>query len=115
MLRTPAATSRSQTSCAASAGVGDDADRDALLAHHVVQRLDRPHRQAGDATADAGRVGVEQRGDPEAAVVEAAVAGQRLPEVADADQHHGPALPEAEGAADVHDQLRDVVADARVP
>ena len=41
---------------------------------------------------DARSVGVDQGGDPEAAGGEPAVSGQCVPEVADADQGHRPAL-----------------------
>ena len=61
---------------------------------------------------DAGRVGVEQRRDLEAADGEAGVAGQRLTEVADADQRDRAVHGEPEGAGDLLGQGRDVVADA---
>ena len=65
MLVTPAATSRSQTSWAAWAGVAITRDRDLLLADHLGQLVDVPHDQAVDLLADPARVGVEQRGDAE--------------------------------------------------
>ena len=74
--------------------------------------VDVPHDEAVDPLADPGRVGVEQRGDAEAAAGEAGVAGQRVAEVTDADQGDRPALGQAEDVLDLVDQQRDVVADA---
>ena len=68
--------------------------------------------EAGDDLADAGRVGVEQGGDPEAAGGEPAVAGERVTEVADADQDDRPALGQPERGRSDLDQVVDVVADA---
>ena len=92
--------------------VGDDADAGALGAHDLVEVLERPDAPAGDDRADERRVGVEQRGDAEAAVVEAAVPGEGRAEVPDADEHDRPAAAEAEHAADLALELGDVVADA---
>ena len=60
-----------------------------------------PDRQAGDLLADARGVGVDERGDAEAARGEAAVVGERVAEVADADDDDGPVLGEAELAGDL--------------
>ena len=89
---TPAATSRSATSWATAAGVAmmpiaiwrsvDDAGE-------VVDRLDG---EVADLLRRRGRVGVDQRHDPEAARAEAAVVRERLAEVADADDRR-PASP----------------------
>ena len=95
---TPQATSWSQTSWAAVRRGGDDADGDAVLADHVRQLVDVPDGQPGDLLADPVRVGVEQRGDVEAAGGEAAVVGQRVAEVADPDQRDRPVPGQPEGA-----------------
>ena len=79
-------------------GRRDDADRGAGRAHDLGQVVEVAHDEAADLLADAGRVGVEQPDDAEAALVEAAVAGERVAEVADADEHDRPALRQAERA-----------------
>ena len=58
------------------------------------------------------RVDVDDAGDREATLAEAAVAGERLAEVAGADDHDRPVVVEAELAADLVDEVLDVVADA---
>ena len=112
MLVTPAATSSSATAWAAPAGVAITPIAMRLLDRDLGQLVDVPDGQAVDLLADPGRVGVEQRDDPETAAGEAVVAGQRVTEVTDADQADGPALVEAEDVLDLVDQQGDVVADA---
>ena len=107
----PQATIRSATSCAATAGVAitpiaTPCSRDDLL--EVVEGADVDAR---DDLVVAFRVGVEQRDDPEAAAAEAGVVGQRVAEVADADDDDRPVLGHADLAGDLVAQVVDVVAD----
>ena len=60
----------------------------------------------------AGRVGVDQGGDAEAAAGEPGVAGERLAQVADADQRDRAVHGDAQRARDLLGQGRHVVADA---
>ena len=76
----------------------------------VVERLDRRGRRP--RLPDLARVGVDERDDPEAAGAEAAVVGERLAEVADADDRDRPVVGEAELAGDLVEQVLDVVPDA---
>jgi hypothetical protein len=69
------------------------------------------HGEAVDQLAHLGRVGVEQGDDLEAAAGEAVVAGQRVPEVTDADQADRATLVEAQHVLDLLDQQGDVIAD----
>ena len=113
MLLTPAATSRSQTSCATAAGVAITPMATpcrATSASRSVERRDRRARRPSVPTI-AG-VGVDQRPDREPAGGEAAVVGQRVAEVADADDDDRPVLGQAELAGDLVDEVLDVVADA---
>ena len=112
MLVTPAATSRSAASWAAGAGRRDDADRDLVGAHDRGQLADRADPHAADHGADLGRVVVDDAGHREAALAEPAVAGERLAEVAGADDDDGPVVGQAELAAHLVDQVLDLVADA---
>ena len=112
MLVTPAATSCVGDRLGGGGRGGDHADRDGLLGGDPGQLVDVPDDQAVDLLADPGRVGVEQRDDPEAAAGEAVVAGQGVTEVTDADQGDRPALGEPEHVLDLVDQQGDVVADA---
>ena len=67
---------------------------------------------AVDLLADLGRVGVDERGDREAALGEPAVVGEGAAEVAGPDDGDGPVVGEAELAAHLEQQVLDVVADA---
>ena len=69
----------------------------------------------GDGLAGHGRVGVDQRGDPETAGGEAAVVGERGAEVTDTDDDDRPVLGEPELTGDLVDEVLDVVADAARP
>ena len=65
-----------------------------------------------DLGADLGRVHVDQRRHGEAALAEPAVVGEGLSEVAGPDDDDGPVTGEAQLAADLVQQVLDVVADA---
>ena len=69
----------------------------------------------GDGLSRHRRVGVDQRGDPEAAGGEAAVVGERGAEVTDTDDDDRPVLGQAELAGDLVDEVLDVVADTAGP
>ena len=102
MLRTPAATSRSQTACAATAGRGDDADADTVLGDHA-----RPGRRSGGppgrprsrrdgrASASSSATMRKPRGG------EAGVVRQRVAQVADPDDGDRPVLGQADLAGDL--------------
>ena len=91
---------------------GQHRDRDLLLGHDLGEVGDVAHDQAAQRRPDPGRVGVDQRGDAEAAAGEPGVPGQRLAEVADADQGDRAVHRDAERARDLLGQRGDVVADA---
>ena len=91
---------------------GDDADRDAVLGDDLLEVVERADVDAGDDLAVPVGVGVEQRHDPEAAAAEAGVVGQRVAEVADADDDDRPVLGQPDLAGDLVAQVVDVVADA---
>ena len=96
MLRTPAATSRSHTACAAWPGVAIMPIVTPRSAQTAGMSRTCSTRMPLIVDADEVRVDVEQRGDREAAAAEAAVAGERVAEVADADQRDGLPVVEAE-------------------
>src|SRR5262245_36362161 len=60
---------------------GDDADGHAVLAHDRAEVGEVADVDAGDLLTAPGRVGVEQRDQPEAAAAEAGEVGQRVAEV----------------------------------
>ena len=113
MLVTPALTSRSAASWAADGGV-------AMTPIEILLRRPRSGRarraartrDAADDGVDLGGVDVDDAGHRKAALVEAAVAGERLAEVAGADDHDRPVVVEPELAADLVDEVVDLVADA---
>ena len=109
---TPAATSRSATSWAACAGVAMMPIVTCASLAIDRQVVERPDREPEELGADLRRVGVDQRGDGEAPLGEPAVVGERLAEVADADDDDRPVLGEAELAAHLEQEVLDVVADA---
>ena len=110
---TPAATSRSAASWAARAGRGDRRRSTRSLARTIAARSSmRRTRTPPMHRADLGGVDVDDAGDREAALAEAAVAGEGLAEVAGADDHDGPVVGQAELAADLVDEVLDLVADA---
>ena len=112
MIFTPASTSRSATSWAAVAGHREHADDDLLLAHDLVEVVERADRDAAVLVADQLLVGVEDRDDPEAVVGEDVGAGDRLAEVAGAEQGDVVLARGVEDLADLADQRLDPVADA---
>lgn len=108
---TPAATSRSAAS-GAFGGHDDHSQPDPLLADDARQVFERLHADALDDLADFRGVGVEGGGDREVLPAEAAVAEERLPEVADADHRHVPGVVGAEDVPHRPDELVAAVADA---
>ena len=92
-------------------GRGDHADRDGVLAGDRLEVVERAHRDTGDDLLVPLGVGVEQRHDPEAAAAEPRVVGERVAEVSDPDDDHGPVLGHADLASDLVAQVVDVVAD----
>ena len=79
MLVTPAATSRSATTCAACTGVAITAMLMWCSRTTVIDIVDVVHHQTIDALAHPGRVRVEQRGEPEAARGEPAYPARACP------------------------------------
>ena len=105
MLVTPAATSRSAASWAAAAGVATTPiDTCVGCARSAARSSMRADADAADHRADLGGVDVDDAGDREAALAEPAVAGERLAEVAGADDDDGPVVGQAELAADLVDR-----------
>ena len=107
--RTPAPTIASATACAAAAGVqmtpiSASCSR-AIAGRSSTGRIaSSPIRSptfAGSASTSAG--------GPEPPLGEPPVVGERVPEVADPDDHDRPVLREPELAADLMEQVRDVV------
>ena len=92
---------------------GDHADGDAVLARRSA-RGRRTARTSTPATTSPCRcrVGVEQGDDAEAAAAEAGVVGERVAEVADADDDDRPVLGHADLAGDLVAQVVHVVPDA---
>src|SRR5690606_27415488 len=74
--------------------------------------VNMPYGQSGDLGAHHVRGLVEKRCDTESAVSEPSVVGQGAPQVADADDGHGPVLGETELAGDLVDEVFDVIADS---
>jgi hypothetical protein len=71
-----------------------------------------PDADAGDHGADLSLIDIDDATDGKSPLVEAAVSGERLSEVAGADDDDRPVLCETELAADLVDEEFDVVADA---
>ena len=93
-------------------GRGDDPDRDVPLLHHLGDLVEVTDAHAPDHRADLGGVDVDDATDREPSIAEPVVAGERLAEVAGADDDDGPVVGEAEFATDlVHEEV-DVVAHA---
>ena len=110
---TPAATSRSAASWAAAAGVAMTPIAIACALHdlgQVVDVADRARRRHVVPTLASSMSTIA--GDGEAALAEPAVAGERLAEVAGADDDDRPVVGQAELAADLVDEVLDLVADA---
>ena len=94
--QTPAATSRSATSWAAAAGVAMIPILMPRSLHDRREVVDRLDRQVADLLADLRRVGVHEGQHPEPTGAEAPVVGQRLAEVAEADDGDRPVRGEPE-------------------
>ena len=91
---------------------GHDADRHVLGAHDLSELGERAHAYATDHGVDLGGIDVDDAGDRESALVEAAVPGERLAEVAGADDHDRPFVFETELTPDLVHEVVDLVADA---
>src|SRR5439155_8630272 len=91
---------------------GDHRDPDRLGLDHGRQVVDVAHAHAVDRLADAGRVGVEEGRDVEAAGGEPRVPRQGVTEITHPDEGHRPVLGEAEHLLDLADEGGHVVADA---
>ncbi len=83
-----------------------------LLAHHVGQRGNVLNREIADRLADFRRIRIEGQRNAEAAIAEAAIANQRLPHIAHADQRHRPFAIDFEDAAELILQVADPIARA---
>src|SRR4029453_1815480 len=95
-------------------GIGRDSEDphdDVLLADHPLQVLVRPHGKVAHAAADLARVLVEQRHDPEAVVREDVRPGDRLAQVARAEEGAVVLGRGAQDVAKLPPQRVDVVAD----
>jgi hypothetical protein len=92
---------------------GDDADHDLVLLADVLQAGDVHDRLAVVADADQRVVRVERGHNVEPVLGEAAVAQQRAPELAGADQNGVVRVSVAEELLDIRDQPQAVVADLR--
>ena len=110
--RMPASTIRSATSWTAVAGVAITP----IAMPSVRTSAGRSSTWWIDSSPDPlphlRRIHVDQRGDAEPPFGEPSVVRERMPEVADAGDHDGPVLRQPELAADLVDQVGDVVADA---
>ena len=115
MILTPASTSRSATSWAASAGTARTPTTTSSSATTVSSSEKSPHRDAADLGADALRVDVEDRDDPEAVVGEDVRAGDRLAEVAGAEQRDVVLPGGAQDLADLARPATRPVADPALP
>jgi len=84
----------------------------AKLVDDPLEVVEGAHVDAGDDLVAPRGVGVEQRDDPEPAAAEPRVVGERLAQVADADDDDRPVLGDADLAGDLVAQVVDVVPDA---
>ena len=112
MLVTPA---RDQTIGRVLRGAGrrgDDTDADSFGLHDLRKLVDVTDAYPAEHRADLGLVDVDDSGDRKAALTETAVSGERLSEVAGADDHDRPVVGEAEFATDLVHEVGDLVADA---
>jgi hypothetical protein len=91
---------------------GEDADDDLLLGDDPLELAEVAHLEAADLCADDRRVDVEHGDDLEAVVGEDVGAGDRLAEVADAEEGDVVLAGGAQDLADLPHQRLDVVADA---
>ena len=111
MIFTPALTRRSATSWAASAGTARTPTTISSSATTLRQVADVAHGQFADRAADDARIAVEDGDDLEAVVGEDRGGGDRLAEVAGAEEGDVVLARGAEDLADLRDQRVDVVAD----
>ena len=111
MLVMPQATIRSATSWAAVAGAAMTPIATPWVLDDLLEVVERAHGDPGDDLAVARLVGVEEGDDPEPAAAEPGVVGQRVTQVADADDDHGPVLGDPDLAGDLVAQVVDVVPD----
>src|SRR3954471_18201616 len=93
-------------------GGREDADDDVLLLDDLAQVVDGAHGLGADLLADLLGVVVEDRHDAEAVVGEDVARGDRLAEVAGAEQRDVVLAGGAQDLADLRDERVDVVADA---
>src|SRR3954451_7741666 len=91
---------------------GEHADHDVLLLDDRLQVVGMPDGRVADLLAELGRVRVEDRDDAEAVVGEDVARGDRLAEVARAEQRDVVLAARAQDLADLADEAVDVVADA---
>ena len=112
MILTPAPTSLSATSWALSARNGEHADDDVLVGDDALEVVEVAHLEPADGAADDRRVHVEHGDDAEAVVGEDLGAGDRLTQVAGAEQRDVVLAGGPQDLADLPDQRIDVVADA---
>lgn len=91
---------------------GDDTDRDALRAEHVLQFAERQDLPGPDSLTAAGRVAVEQRHDSETTRGESAVVGKRMPEITDPDDDHRPVVSHSDLSGDLVAEILHVVSDS---
>ena len=112
MIFTPASTRRSATSWAAAAGTARTPTTISSLGDdRLAARRSRAPRRLADLGADDARVDVEHGDDLEAVVGEDVGAGDRLAEVAGAEEGDVVLAGGAQDLADLRDQRLDVVAD----
>ena len=112
MLVTPTLTSRSAASWAADGGVAMTPIEMPFDATIWAEVGHRPHAGAAHDRVELGRIDVDDPGDGEPAIVETAVAGQRLTEVAGSDDHDRPLVVETELTPDLENEVVDLVSDA---
>ena len=91
---------------------GEHADDDVLLLDDLLELVGVADRAGADLLAELGGVGVEDRHDAEAVVGEDVRGGDRLAEVAGAEQRDVVLAAGAQDLADLRDQRVDVVAHA---
>ena len=85
------------------------------VADEAGQFVDVPDRDVADGRAHLGGIDVDHRRDREASLVESGVVGERLAEVAGADDHDRPVVRQPELPAHLVGQVVDLVPDPRVP
>ena len=112
MILTPASTRRSATAWAAAAGTARTPTTTSCSETTCSSSAEVAHRQAPDLVPDQVGIDVEHRDDPEPVVGEDVGAGDRLAEVAGAEEGDVVLAGGAQDLADLGDQRVDVVADA---